>query len=81
MLLKLLTLLFSSPGGDHKAKAGQGPQEDPGAQGQVSRRWEGEGQIQGGDHREDAGVKRPFAYKINCCINGLHVTSFSFNGL
>lgn len=23
-------------GGDHQAKAGQGPQEDPGAQGQIS---------------------------------------------
>ena len=41
---------FSFTGGHHQAKAGQGPQEDPGAQGQVSRRWKGEGQIQGGDH-------------------------------
>lgn len=52
---------FSFTGGHHQAKAGQGPQEDPGAQGQVSRRWKGEGQIQGGDHWEDAGVKMIFS--------------------
>lgn len=44
------SFLFFFAGGHHQAKAGQGPQEDPGAQGQVSRRWKGEGQIQGGDH-------------------------------
>lgn len=27
---------FSIVGGNHQAKAGQGPQEDPGAQGQIS---------------------------------------------
>ena len=47
---QLCSCLFLFAGGHHQAKAGQGPQEDPGAQGQVSRRWKGEGQIQGGDH-------------------------------
>lgn len=43
-------------GGDHQAKAGQGPQEDPGAQSQVPAGWQGEGQVQGGDNREDARI-------------------------
>lgn len=55
--------IFVSAGGHHQAKAGQRPQEDPGAQGQVSRWWKGEGQIQGGDHWEDAGVKMIFCYQ------------------
>lgn len=55
--------VFVSTGGHHQAKAGQRPQEDPGAQGQVSRWWKGEGQIQGGDHWEDAGVKMIFCYQ------------------
>ena len=52
--------MFLRPAGrDHEAEAGQGPQEDPGAQGEVATGREGEGQIQGGNHREDAGVKAP----------------------
>lgn len=48
----------SLAGRDHKTEAGQGPQEDSGTQGQVATRRQGEGQIQGGDHRENAGVKK-----------------------
>lgn len=43
-------------GGDHQAKAGQGPQEDPGEESQVPPGGQGEGQVQGGDNREDARV-------------------------
>lgn len=48
---------FCSSGGDHQAKAWQGSQEDSWAQGQVPTGTKGEGQIQGGNHWENAGVK------------------------
>lgn len=55
-LLLFPEFLVLSPGGDHQAKAGQGPQEDLGEESQVPPGWQREGQVQGGDNREDARV-------------------------
>jgi len=44
-------------GGYPQAKAGQGWREDPGEESQVPTSRKGEGQIQGRNDREDAGVE------------------------